>query len=136
MQFRILCVHIETSSLWAEFVNMNRCISVHPRRIKVFNFVNFDNSHNSFLWPEYLIDYFCENGFHVRLWHPYCVFYFSAQRQYTAVQKITFLALEPFVGGSIYSIKYIVTIVKCEQCNIIPLSSKNKNVNNILKLRS
>ena len=24
---RILCVHIETSSLWAEFVNKNRCIS-------------------------------------------------------------------------------------------------------------
>ena len=28
MQLRILCVHIETSSLWAEFVNKNRCISV------------------------------------------------------------------------------------------------------------
>ena len=26
--FRKLCVHIETSSLWAEFVNKNRCISV------------------------------------------------------------------------------------------------------------
>jgi len=25
----ILCVHIETSSLWAECVNNNRCISVH-----------------------------------------------------------------------------------------------------------
>ena len=25
---RILCVRIETSSLWAEFVNKNRCISV------------------------------------------------------------------------------------------------------------
>ena len=24
----ILCVHIETSSLWAEFVNKNRCISL------------------------------------------------------------------------------------------------------------
>ena len=24
----ILCAHIETSSLWAEFVNKNRCISV------------------------------------------------------------------------------------------------------------
>ena len=23
----ILCVHIETGSLWAEFVNKNRCIS-------------------------------------------------------------------------------------------------------------
>ena len=25
---RILCVHIKTSSLWAEFVNKNRCIHV------------------------------------------------------------------------------------------------------------
>jgi len=33
---------------------------------------------------------FCENGFHVRLWHPSCV-YFSAQRQYTAVQKCVHL---------------------------------------------
>ena len=24
----LLCVHIEASSLWAEFVNKNRCISV------------------------------------------------------------------------------------------------------------
>ena len=24
----LLCVHIKTSSLWAEFVNKNRCISV------------------------------------------------------------------------------------------------------------
>ena len=28
MQLRILCVHIETSSLWVEFVNKNGCISV------------------------------------------------------------------------------------------------------------
>ena len=42
----MLCVHIETSSLWAEFVNKNRCISVrlYLRRIKAFNFDNFDNS--------------------------------------------------------------------------------------------
>ena len=50
---------------------------------------------------EYFIYYFCENGFHDRLWHPSCV-YFSAQRQYTAVQKnaytseITFFALVPW----------------------------------------
>ena len=49
-------------------------------------FDNFENSHNSFLWPEYFIDFFCKNGFHVRPWHPSCV-YFSAQRQYTAVQN-------------------------------------------------
>ena len=28
LQLRILCVHIETSSLWVEFVNKNRCLSV------------------------------------------------------------------------------------------------------------
>ena len=28
MRLCIFCVHIETSSLWAEFVNNNRCISV------------------------------------------------------------------------------------------------------------
>ena len=44
MQLRILYVHIETSSLWAEFVNKNRRISVsYPRRLKALNFDNFDN---------------------------------------------------------------------------------------------
>ena len=43
---------IETSSLLADFVNKNRCISVR--------LVSEDNSHNSFLWPEYFIDFFCE----------------------------------------------------------------------------
>ena len=71
----ILCVHIETSSLWAELVNNN-------------NNNNFDNSHNSFLWPEYFIDFFyVKDGSHIRLWHPSCV-YITAQRQYTAVQKM------------------------------------------------
>jgi len=28
------------------------------RRLKALNFDNFDNSHNSFLWPEYFIDFF------------------------------------------------------------------------------
>ena len=48
----VYSVHIETSSLWAEFVNNNRCIcSVHlnPRRLKALNFDNFDNSRDSFL---------------------------------------------------------------------------------------
>ena len=44
-QMRILCVHIETNSLWAEFGNKNRCISV----IKAFNFDNFDKLLNRFL---------------------------------------------------------------------------------------
>ena len=73
MQLRILYVHIETSSLWAEFVNKNRCISVsYPRRLKALNFDNFDNWHNSFLWPEYFIDSFMWTvdpmlGFDIRL---------------------------------------------------------------------
>ena len=37
---------IETSSLWAEFVNNNRCISV---RLVSEEVKNFDNSHNNFL---------------------------------------------------------------------------------------
>ena len=47
----ILCVHFETSSLWAEFVNKNRCISVHlvSEEGKSIKFDNFDNSHNSFI---------------------------------------------------------------------------------------
>ena len=85
MRSCILCVHIENSSLWVEFVNKNRCISVSLVSKEVFNLDNFDNPHNSFLWPEYFIDYSCKNGFHVRLWQPPCV-YFSTHRQYTAVQ--------------------------------------------------
>ena len=65
---------------------MHQCLFRIRWGKKAFYFDNFENSHNSFLWPQYFIDYFCENGFHVRVWHPSCV-YFSAQRQYTAVQK-------------------------------------------------
>ena len=47
----MLCVHVETSSLWAEFVNKNRCISVRlgSEEVKSIKFDNFDNSNNSFL---------------------------------------------------------------------------------------
>ena len=101
---RILCVHIETSSLWAEFVNKNRCISVRlvSEEVKALNFDNFDNSHNSFLWPEYVIDYLCER------WIPcqastsvFCLHYrsvtvhCSTKDAYTS--EITFLALNPWV---------------------------------------
>ena len=59
MCIRILCcIHIETSSFWLEFVNKNRCISVcliseEVKRIKFWSFWQ-----NSFLWPEYFIDFF------------------------------------------------------------------------------
>ena len=83
----ILCVHIETSSLWAEFVNKNIFIIVrYPRRLKPFNFDNYDDSRNSFLLPEYFIDFLCER------WIPcqastsvLCLHY---RPKYTAVQKM------------------------------------------------
>ena len=102
---RILSVHIETSSLWAEFVNKNGCISVRlvSEEVKSIEFLIFENSHNSFLWrwTEYFKNYFyMKYGSHVRLRHLSCV-NITAQWQYTAVKKnaytseITFLALNP-----------------------------------------
>ena len=46
-----LRTYIETSSLWAEFVNKNRCISVClvSEEVKSIKFDNFNNSHISFL---------------------------------------------------------------------------------------
>ena len=97
-----LCVHIETSSLWAEFVNKNRCISVRlvSEEVKSIKFDNFDNSHNSFLWPEFFIDFLSER------WIPcqavtsgLCLHYrpetvhSSTKDAYTS--EITFLSLHP-----------------------------------------
>ena len=69
-----LSTHIETSSLWAEFVNKNRCISVRlvSEEVKSIKFCYFDNSHNSFIWPECFIDFFIwkmdpMSGFDIRL---------------------------------------------------------------------
>ena len=48
----IICVHIETNSIWAEYVNKIRCMRVclvSKRGLKALNFDNFDNSHKSFL---------------------------------------------------------------------------------------
>ena len=49
-------------TLWAEFVNKNRCISVRlvSEEVKSIKFDHFENSHNNFLWPEYFIDFLCE----------------------------------------------------------------------------
>ena len=38
----------------------HQCSFGIPSRIKALNFDNFDNSHNSFLWPEYFFDFLCE----------------------------------------------------------------------------
>ena len=100
---RILWVYIETSSLWAEFVNKDRCLSVRlvSEEVKSIKFDNFDNSHTSFLWPEYFIDFLCER------WIPcqavtsvlclhYCpeTVHCSTKDVYTS--EITFLALHPW----------------------------------------
>ena len=93
MRSCIFCVHIETSSLWAEFLN--------KRRFKALNFGNFDNSHNSFLWPEYFIDFFmwkwipCQGVTSVLCLHyrPETV-HCSTKVEYTS--EITFLVLHPW----------------------------------------
>ena len=89
LQLCILCVQIETSTLWAEFVNKNKCISVRlvSEKDKELNFENFNNLHKSFQWLEYFIDFYVKDGSHVRPWHPFCV-YITALGEYTAVQKM------------------------------------------------
>ena len=89
MRLCILCVHIETSSLWAEFVNKNRCISVRlitsiPGGTKhliliIHIIVSYDQNISKIIFVKMDPMSGCK--------HPSCV-YFSAQRQYTAVQKI------------------------------------------------
>ena len=84
-----LCVHIETSSLLAEFLSKNRCISVRLVSVE-------DKKH--LIWIIWIIHIIVSNdqnislifmldGSHVRLRYPSCV-YITAQRQYTAVQKM------------------------------------------------
>ena len=71
----------------------------YPRRLSI-KFDNFDNSHNSFLWPEYFIDFFIEKWIpcqavtsilclHYRPETVHC----STKDAYT--YEITFLALHP-----------------------------------------
>ena len=87
----IIARKVNLRKCWSQFSLGGICkqsvFVKYSKRLKALNFDNFHNSHNSYLWPEYFIDYFCENGFHISLWHLSCV-YFSAQRQFTAVQKI------------------------------------------------
>ena len=71
-------------------------------RIKALNFENLDNSLNSFLLPEYFIDFLCERwipcqvvtsvlGLHYRPETMHC----STKDAYTS--EITFLALVPWI---------------------------------------
>ena len=109
----ILCVHTETSSLWVEFVNKNRCISVRlvSEEVKSIKFDNFDNSNNSFLWPEYFTDFFMwkmdpMSGCNIRL-----VFTLpprDSTLQYNRCVHfwITFLALHPCILYSLTKFLY------------------------------
>ena len=84
----ILCVHIETSSLWAEFVNKNRFISVRlvseVKSIKLIILIIHIIVSND---QNILLIFYVKDGSHVRLRHLSCV-YISAKRQYTAVRKM------------------------------------------------
>ena len=102
------CVHIKTSSFWAELTIIDASLFVYyPRGLKALyfdNFDNFDNSLNIFLWPEYFIDYLYER------WIPWqastsvlCLHYrpqtvhCSTKDAYTS--EISFLALHPWPGA-------------------------------------
>ena len=80
---KVNCVHIETSSLWAEFVNKNRCIVfvLYRRRLKSLHFDNFDNSHKIVSYDQN------SSFFYVRLRHPSCA-YITAQKKYNVLQKM------------------------------------------------
>ena len=99
MQSCILCEHI-----LAEFVNKNRCISVClvSEEVKSTKFDNFDNSHNSFLWSQYFIDFLCER------WIPcqavtsvLCLHYrpetVHCSTKDACTSEIIFLALHPWL---------------------------------------
>ena len=61
-KFNFSCVY-SAYILKPEFVNKNRCISVRlvSEEVKSIKFNNYNNSHISFLWPEYFIVFFlCE----------------------------------------------------------------------------
>ena len=105
MQGKLIAVVYTLRTYWNQFslggiVNKNRCISVSlvSEEVKSIKFDNFDNSHNSFLWPEYFIDFFCERWIpcqasvlclHYRPETVHC----STKDAYTS--EITFLALHP-----------------------------------------
>ena len=85
----MLFVHIETSSLWAEFLNKNRCISVR--------FVSEEDKsiiliiliiHIVVCYDQNMsLHFYVKAWSHVRLRHPSCV-YITTHRQYIAIQKM------------------------------------------------
>ena len=107
MQGKLIAVVYTLRTYWNQFslaellTRIGASVFVYyPRRLKTLNFDNFDNSHNSFLWPEYFIDFFIEKWIpcqavtsilclHYRPETVHC----STKDAYT--YEITFLALHP-----------------------------------------
>jgi len=66
IQGKLIAVVNTLRTYWNQFslggiwTRMKRCISFRlvSEEVKNIKFDNFDNSHNSFLWPEYFIDFF------------------------------------------------------------------------------
>ena len=78
MQGKLIAVVYTLRTYWHQFslggICKQECISVRLlfEEVKSIKFNNFDNSHNSFLWPEYFIDFFMWKmdpmaGFDIRL---------------------------------------------------------------------
>ena len=72
--------------------------------IRALNFDNFDNSHISFLWPEYFIDYLCERWIPCQastsvLWLYYRPVRVHCSTEDAYTSEITFLALNPWDLG-------------------------------------
>ena len=88
MQGKLIAVAYSLRKYWNQFSVGGVCkqeywrdasvLLKYLRKIKAFKFDNFYNLHYSFLWPEYVIDFFyVKMDPHVRLCHPSCV-YFTA----------------------------------------------------------
>ena len=126
MQGKLIAVAytLRTSSLLAEFINKNRCISVRfvSEEVKSIKFENFDNLHNSFLRTEYFIDFLCEKWIpcqavtsvlclHYRPETVHC----STKEVYTS--EITFFALHLSIDISMNNLYLwsITNILRCTQ---------------------
>ena len=128
MQWKLIAVAYTLRTYWNQFslggiCNKNRCISVLlvSEAVESIKFDNFDNTHNSFLRPEYFIDYLCER------WIPcqastyvyitaHVTVHCSTKDAYTS--EITFLALNPWLNWSIVGDINIWQSVTFELINI------------------
>ena len=101
VQLRILCVHIETSSLWAEFVNKNGCISVRLvcEEIKSIKILKILIIYIIVVYDQNILLIFdAKDGSHVRLQHRFACLHYRPETihchtkdAYTS--EITFLLL-------------------------------------------